>query len=58
MQDYFLFQSEHVVLIYSWNVHTYSLTYVGANLTIREVASSANSYANCHYDICQSTFSS
>ena len=27
----------------------------GANM--REVASSANSYANCHYDIYQDTFS-
>ena len=49
-------------------VHTYSLTYgqsiicfymmgLGANVTMREVASSANSYANCHYDIFQGTFS-
>ena len=44
-------------------VHTYNLTYgqsimicfytmgLRANFTMREVASSANSYANCHYDI-------
>ena len=50
-------------------VHTYSLTYgqsimisfymmgLRANFTMREVASSANSYANCHYDIYQDTFS-
>ena len=42
--------------------HTVGLTYgqsaiyfymmgLGANFTMREVASSANSYANCHYDI-------
>ena len=48
--------------------YTYSLTcgqYIicffmiglGANFTIREVASSANSCANCHYDIYQNTFS-
>ena len=30
---------------------------LGANVTMREVASSANSYANCHYDIFQGTFS-
>ena len=30
---------------------------LGANFTMREVASSANSYANCHYDIYQDTFS-
>ena len=29
---------------------------LGANFTIREVAYSANSYANCHYDIYQDTF--
>ena len=29
---------------------------LGANLTMREVAPSANSYANCHYDIYQGTF--
>ena len=44
-------------------VHTYSLTYgqsiicfymmgLGANFTMKEVASSANSHASCHYDIC------
>ena len=49
-------------------VHTYGLTCgqsiicfymmgLGANFTMREVASSANSYANCHYDIYQDTFS-
>ena len=49
-------------------MHTYSLTYdrsiicfymmrLGANFTMRKVASSANSYANCHYDIYQDTFS-
>ena len=51
-------------------VHTYSLTYgqsimicfymmglLGANFTLREVASSVNSYANCHYDIYQGTLS-
>ena len=49
-------------------MHTYSLTYgqsiicfymmgLGANFTMREVASSANSCANCHYDIYQDTFS-
>ena len=44
-------------------MHTYSLTYgqsvmicfymmgLGANFTIREVASSANNYANCDYDL-------
>ena len=48
--------------------HTVGLTYgqsaiyfymmgLGANFTMREVASSANSYANCHYDIYQDTFS-
>ena len=48
-------------------MHTYGLTYgqpiicfdrveLGANFTLREVASSANSYANCHYDIYQDTF--
>ena len=48
-------------------VHTYSLTYgqsiicfylmgLHANFTMMEVASSANSYANCHYDIYQDTF--
>ena len=30
---------------------------LGANLTMREVASSTNSYADCHYDIFQDTFS-
>ena len=30
----------------------------GANFFIREVASSANNYANCHYGIYQDTFSS
>ena len=30
---------------------------LGANFTMREVASIANSYANCHYDIYQDTFS-
>ena len=30
---------------------------LGPNLTMREVASSANGYANCHYDIYQDTFS-
>ena len=29
----------------------------GANFTMREVASSANSYANFHYDIYQDMFS-
>ena len=49
-------------------VHTYSLTYgpsiiflymtgLGANFNMREVASSASSCANCHYDIYQDTFS-
>ena len=50
-------------------VHTYSLTYgqsimicfymmgLCANFTMKEVASSTNSYANCHYDIYQGTFS-
>ena len=49
-------------------MHIYSLTYgqsimkcfymmgLGANFTIREVAYSANSYANYHYDIYQDTF--
>ena len=30
---------------------------IGANFTLREVASSANSYANCDDDIYQATFS-
>ena len=30
---------------------------LGSNLTIREAASSANSFANYHYDIYQDTFS-
>ena len=30
---------------------------LGANFTMREVASSANSCASCHYDIYQDTFS-
>ena len=30
---------------------------LGANFTMEEVASSANSYANCHYDIYRNTFS-
>ena len=30
---------------------------LGANFAIREVASSTNSYANCHYDIYQDKFS-
>ena len=30
---------------------------LGANLTMLKVASSAISYANCHYDIYQDTFS-
>ena len=30
---------------------------LGANFTMEEVASSANSYANCHYDIYWNTFS-
>ena len=49
-------------------VHIYNLTYgqsiicfymmgLGANFTMREVAYSANSYANCHHDIYQDTFS-
>ena len=50
-------------------MHIYSLTYgqsvmicfymigLSANFTMREVASSANIYANCHYDIYQDTFS-
>ena len=25
--------------------------WLGANFTMNEIASSANSYANCHYDI-------
>ena len=29
---------------------------LGVNFTMREVASSANSYANCKYDIYQDTF--
>ena len=29
----------------------------GAYFTMREVASSGNNYANCHYDIYQDTFS-
>ena len=44
-------------------VHIYSLTYgqsimmrLAANFTMREVASSVNSYANYHYDIYQDTF--
>ena len=28
-----------------------------ANFTMKEVASSANSYANCHFDIYHDTFS-
>ena len=47
-------------------VHTYSLTYDqsilcfymmghGTSFTMREVASSDNSYPNCHYDIYQDT---
>ena len=49
-------------------LHPYSLTYgqsilcfyimgLGANFTTREVASSANSCANCHYDIYEDTCS-
>ena len=50
-------------------VHTYSLTYgpsimtcfymmgLGGNFTMRKVASGANSYANCYYDIYQGTVS-
>ena len=50
-------------------MHTYDLTCgqsivtcfymmeIGANFTMREVASSAKSYANCHYDLYQKTFS-
>ena len=50
-------------------MHIYSSTYgqsiisfymmglLGANFTLREVASSINSYANCHYDIYQDTSS-
>ena len=30
---------------------------LGANFTMSKVASSANSYANCHFDIYQDTFS-
>ena len=30
---------------------------LGANLTMREVESSPNSYANCHYDSYQDTLS-
>ena len=30
---------------------------LGANFTMKEVASSVNSYANCPYDIYQDTFS-
>ena len=30
---------------------------LGVNFTMREAASSANSYANCQYDIYQDTFS-
>ena len=30
---------------------------LGANFTMKEVAFSGNSYANCHYDIYQDTFS-
>ena len=30
---------------------------LGANFMMIEVASSANNYANCHYDIYQGTFS-
>ena len=29
---------------------------LGANFSMKEVASNANSYANCHYDIYQDTF--
>ena len=49
-------------------MHPYSLTYgqyiicfymkgLGDNFTMKEVVSSANSCANCHYDIYQDTFS-
>ena len=50
-------------------MHIYSLTYgqsiviyfymmgLGANFTLREVASSADSYTNFHYDIYQDTLS-
>ena len=48
-------------------VHIYSLVYgqaiigfyimgIGANITMSEVASSANGFANCDYDIYQDTF--
>ena len=30
---------------------------LGANFTVKEVASRANNNANCHYDIYQDTFS-
>ena len=30
---------------------------LGANFTVKEAASSANSYGNCDYDIYQNTFS-
>ena len=38
-----------------WSV--YYMMGLGANFTMREVASCANSYANCQYDIYQDTFS-
>ena len=46
-----------VGLTYGQSVICFYMMGLGANFTMREVASSANSYANCHYDIYQDTFS-
>ena len=32
------------------------MTGLGTNFTIKKVESTANSYANCHYDICKNKF--
>ena len=42
---------------YGQSIICFYMIGLGANFTMREVASSANSYANCHYDIYQDTFS-
>ena len=44
-------------LTYDQSIICFYMMGLGASVMMREVASSANSYANCHYDIYQDTFS-
>ena len=44
-------------LTYGQSIICFYMMGLGANFTMREVASSASGYANCHYDIYQDIFS-